>query len=113
AAAHVRRLQAEGRTVMVQPYLRLVDRHGETGMIFLSGEYSHAIRKGAILRPDVEYVDGLYAKEDLSRREPSAAERAVADKVLSLVPGGREQLLYARVDVAPGLEGEPVLLELE
>jgi glutathione synthase/RimK-type ligase-like ATP-grasp enzyme len=113
AAAHVRRIQASDRMVMVQPYLKEVDRHGETGMVFLEGEYSHAIRKGAILRPDVEFVKGLYAKEDLSGRTPSEAERAVAERVLPLVPGGRKQLLYARVDVAPGPEGTPVLLELE
>jgi len=113
AAAHVRRLQANGRTVMIQPYLRLVDQQGETGMVFFEGEYSHAIRKGPILRPDVVYVDGLFAKEDVARRTPSDAERAVAERVLPLVPGSREGLLYARVDVAPGPEGEPVLLELE
>ncbi len=113
AEQHVRRLQQASRTVMVQPYLSQVDQLGETGMIFLGGRYSHAIRKGAILRPDVQFVDGLYAKEDLCRREPSAAEHAVAEKVLSLVPGGRQQLLYARVDLAPGPDGSPVLLELE
>ena len=109
AMAHIRRLQSERRTVMVQPYLGGLDEHGETGLVFLAGQYSHAIRKGAILRPDVQYVDGLFAKEDLSRREPSVAERAAAEQVMNLVPGGREQLLYARVDLAPG----PVLLELE
>jgi glutathione synthase/RimK-type ligase-like ATP-grasp enzyme len=110
AVDHVRGLQAAGRVVMVQPYLDGIDAHGETGMIFIAGRYSHAIRKGAILRPDVQYVGGLFAKEDIGRREPSAAERAVADQVLSLVPG---DLLYARVDVAPGPAGTPVLLELE
>jgi glutathione synthase/RimK-type ligase-like ATP-grasp enzyme len=110
AVDHVRGLQAAGRSVMVQPYLDGIDAHGETGMIFIAGRYSHAIRKGAILRPDVQYVGGLFAKEDIGRREPSAAERAVADHVLSLVPG---DLLYARVDVAPGPAGTPVLLELE
>lgn len=110
AVEHVRRLQAAGRTVMAQPYLEGIDAHGETGMIFIAGSYSHAIRKGAILRPDVEYVGGLFAKEDIRRREPSREERALADRVLSLAPGG---LLYARVDVAPGPEGRPVLLELE
>jgi glutathione synthase/RimK-type ligase-like ATP-grasp enzyme len=113
ATEHVRRLQAAGRTVMVQPYLPGIDGHGETGMVFLAGEYSHAIRKGAILRPDVEYVGGLFAKEDIRKREPSAAERGCADRVLSLVPGGADRLLYARVDVAPGPSGSPVLLELE
>ena len=110
AVAHVRELQAAGRTVMVQPYLDGIDAHGETGLIYIAGRFSHGIRKGAILRPDVQYVGGLFAKEDIQRREPSPAERAVADKVLSLVPA---DLLYARVDVAPGPDGPPVLLELE
>lgn len=113
AAGHVRRLQTAGRSVMVQPYLRGIDEHGETGMVFLAGAYSHAIRKGAILSGEVEVKGGLFAKEDIRRREPSPAERAVADRVLSLVPGGAGRLLYARVDVAPGPDGAPVLLELE
>lgn len=113
AAAHVLRLQSAGRAVLVQPYLRGIDEHGETGMVFLAGDYSHAIRKGAILKGGVEVLGGLFAKEDIRRRDPSPAERALADRVLSLVPGGAERLLYARVDVAPGPDGAPVLLELE
>jgi glutathione synthase/RimK-type ligase-like ATP-grasp enzyme len=35
AVGHIRRLHAQGRTVMVQPYLRGIDADGETGMIFL------------------------------------------------------------------------------
>jgi hypothetical protein len=113
AALHVRRLQAAGRTVMVQPYLEQVDQKGETGMVYLAGEYSHAIRKSAILRPGMAYVDGLFARETIEPCVPSEIERAVAERVLSLVPGGAAELLYARVDLAPGPAGEPLLLELE
>jgi hypothetical protein len=113
AVDHVRRLHSLGRSVMVQPYLRGIDAEGETGMVFLAGTYSHAIRKGAILGGDVEVMGGLFAKEDIRPRRAGAAELALAEQVLSLVPGGRERLLYARVDAAPGPEGDPVLLELE
>lgn len=106
---HILRLQREGRTVMVQPYLKAVDDAGETGLVYLGGEYSHAIRKGPILLPSLRYVEGMFAKEDISARTPSAAERDLAERVIDRVPGGRRELLYARVDVAPG----PMLLELE
>jgi hypothetical protein len=36
----------------------------------------------------------------------------VAERTLDAVPGGRERLGYARVDIIPGPDG-PVLLELE
>jgi len=109
ATDHVRRLQATGRVVMVQPYLAQLDEAGETGMIYLDGVYSHAIRKGAILRSDLKYVGGLYATEDIGRRDPTEPERRLAEQVLAAVP----RTLYARVDVAPGPEGDPLLLELE
>jgi glutathione synthase/RimK-type ligase-like ATP-grasp enzyme len=113
AFAHVARLQSQGRLVMVQPYLMGLEEAGETAAIFMGGEYSHAIRKGPILKSAVDLVGGLFAKEDIRPREIRPAERALADRVLSRVPGGPGQLLYARVDLAPGPSGEPVLLEFE
>jgi len=113
AAAHAARLQSEGRVVMVQPYLTGLEEAGETAAIFLGGVYSHAIRKGPILKSAVEVVGGLFAKEDIRAREIRPAERALADRVLAAVPGGADQLLYARVDMAPGPDGEPILLEFE
>ena len=111
--AHVTALQAQERLVMVQPYLRAVDEVGETGLLFLDGRFSHAIRKGAILRPGGALVTGLYAEEAIEAREPSAAERELAEVVLDALPYPRAELLYARVDLVPGADGSPVLLELE
>lgn len=117
AHAHVARLQGEGRSVIVQPYLPGIDEHGETGMVFLGDAFSHAFRKGPILVPGAEFVEGLYREEDIGPRTASRAELDVAaaalDAVASAVPGmSRRDLLYARVDVAP-LHGGPVVLELE
>jgi hypothetical protein len=113
ALAHVTRLQAAGRLVMVQPYLGSVDTYGETALLFLGGEYSHAVRKGPMLRgPDPGEV-GLYVPEEITAREPSAAERTVAQAALGAVPGGADRLLYARVDLLVGASGEPVVVELE
>lgn len=103
AAAHVRRL---GRTAMVQPYVREIEKHGEIGLIYVGGEFSHAMFKGPILRPDVKFVDGLYAAEEIRPRVPTREERALAEKILERVPG---RVLYARIDLVPG----PMLLELE
>jgi glutathione synthase/RimK-type ligase-like ATP-grasp enzyme len=110
AAAHVRRLVANGRTVMVQPYLTAVDTAGETALVYVRGTFSHAIRKGALLTGPDTGVEGLYREEEITPREPSDAELALAGRVLDAVPF---DVLYARVDLIPDAEGDPVLLELE
>lgn len=113
AYEHARRLLAEGRQVMVQPYLPGVDEVGESALLYCGGQFSHAVRKGPLLTgPDPE-VAGLYRDEEIEPREPSAAERKVADHALAAVPGGPERLLYARVDLLPGPDGDPLVLELE
>ncbi|MEV4630914.1 hypothetical protein AB0J90_32080 [Micromonospora sp. NPDC049523] len=117
ARRHVDRLAAAGRLTMVQPYLSAVDTVGETALLFLAGPdglaFSHAICKGAMLTgPDSETPE-LFRAEKITPRTPSAAERAVADLVLSALPGGTDRLLYARVDLIPGADGAPVLVEVE
>ncbi|MFG3645148.1 RimK family alpha-L-glutamate ligase [Micromonospora sp. NPDC047762] len=117
AAAHVRRLSEAGRVTMVQPYLRAVDTEGETALLFLAGPeglaFSHAIRKGPMLSgPDLG-PDGLYKAEEITARTARPEQLAVAEQTLATVPGGTRQLLYARVDLIPGPDGEPVLVELE
>ncbi|TDB75413.1 hypothetical protein E1165_11080 [Micromonospora sp. KC723] len=117
AVAHVRRLSAAGRVAMVQPYLDAVDTAGETALLFLAGPdgltLSHAIRKGPMLDgPDLG-VEGLYRPEDITARSATPDQLAVAEQVLAAVPGGTQRLLYARVDLIPGADGRPVLVELE
>ena len=118
AAAHVRRLHDAGRTAMVQPYLAAVDTAGETSVLCTpdpSGNlaFSHAIRKGPLLTgPDTGRPHDEY-EEDITARDPSAAELATAEAALAAVPRGAKRLLYARVDLIPGPDGEPLLAELE
>ena len=111
AGAHIARLQAAGRLVMLQPYLHAVDSAGETALLYLGGRYSHAIRKGPMLAGPDFGAEGLYRPEEITSREPRPAEHALAERVLAAVPGG--PLLYARVDLIPGADGEPVLVEVE
>jgi hypothetical protein len=113
AAAHARRVLASGRAVMVQPYLERLDAEGETALVYVDGEYSHAFGKGAILAGG-PLGEGLYAEEELSRRTAGDAQRALGDRVLAwATERAGEPLLYARVDLVPGPDGSPHVLEVE
>lgn len=115
AGQHVDRLLAEERVVMIQPYFDSVDTIGETGMIFINGEYSHAIRKGQMLYAgrDGDMVDGLYVQEQISPIDATAEQLELARAVLHAIPVIEEPPLYARVDVITDSTGQPLLLELE
>jgi hypothetical protein len=107
------RILSSGRSVMVQPYLARLDDDGETGLVYLDGAYSHAFRKGALLA-GAPLGPGLYAEEEIAARVATPAQRAIGNAVLALTAdriGGAP--LYARVDLVPGADGEPVLIELE
>lgn len=118
AIVHARDLLRSGRHVMVQPYLSQVDTAGETALVYLDGEFSHAVRKGPLLEGPYRGVEGLFKPEEMTAREASEAERAVADRVVAALPGlvpgaGDGPLLYTRVDLLPGEGGDPVVLEVE
>lgn len=90
------------RDVLIQPYLPSVEGHGERALVWIDGEFTHAVRKSP------RFADG---SESVSEAlEISPAERALGEAVLGDIA---ERLLYARVDVAPGFDGQPVLMELE
>lgn len=112
AHAHAQALLAAGRVAMVQPYQDGVDQQGETALVFIGGVFSHAMRKGPILEAGARPVDGLYAAEQMTLRDPSEAERSAAAAVLSAIPGGTD-LLYARIDLVPDQDGAPLVLEVE
>ncbi|MDQ0713165.1 glutathione synthase/RimK-type ligase-like ATP-grasp enzyme [Streptomyces luteogriseus] len=112
AVRQVERMHAEGFTVMVQPYLSSIDTHGERALQFFGGRLLHASVKGAVLAPGTPYDADKVAHPDLRPWEPAAAELAVAERALAVVPGDAE-LLYARVDLVTGPDGEPCVMELE
>ena len=111
ARAHIERLQAQGRSVLLQPYLASVDNAGETALMFFDGEFSHAIRKGPLLQRDAGPTRALFAPEKISARTPGEDELALARAVLAALGG--EPLAYARVDLVRAADGTPCLLELE
>jgi O-ureido-D-serine cyclo-ligase len=109
---HVQRLLDDRRSVLLQPYFDRVDEHGETALIFFAGTFSHAIRKGPLLRPNEGPTRALFAAEHISARQPNPEEIGLAEKTLSAIPFDKP-LLYARVDLIQDPSGAPALLELE
>jgi hypothetical protein len=119
ARQHAAALQAEGRTVLVQPYdPRIAD--GESALVFLGGRQSHAFTKGPILPPPGQAPafdeSGTYAEETLTPADPDFevwdlghAALAAASAHLGMDVG---DLLYARVDVI-GDRRDAQVLELE
>ncbi|MCF8531079.1 MAG: hypothetical protein K9G12_05125 [Candidatus Nanopelagicales bacterium] len=107
---------ASGKSGMIQPYLDLVDTDGETALLYIGGEFSHAIRKGPLLRPDSapERVHGLYLQEEITPRTPRTDQREVADRVMDYLTSRFGTPLYARIDLIDSHVGQqPLVLEIE
>jgi hypothetical protein len=111
ASEHIQRLLEAGRSVLLQPYLDQVDHHGETALIYFAGHFSHAIRKGPLLRRGTAPTDALFAAEQITPRIPAADELQVAERTLAALPFTAP--LYARVDLIRSEDAKPCLLELE
>jgi len=122
ARALIARIQAGGRTALVQPYMAAVDHRGETALVFLGGELSHVLRKGAVLAPDevAPLAAGKPAQAAAMLRDDlvttgvaDPAERALADRVIREISERFGPPVYARVDLVMDARGKPLLLELE
>lgn len=112
AVRHLARMHEEGFTAMVQPYMRAIDTGGERALQFFGGRLLHASRKRAVLEPGAAYDADKVPHPDLEPWTPTPAELAVAERALAAVPDAPE-LLYARVDLVDGDDGQPRVMELE
>ncbi len=102
-----------GRAVMVQPYLDRLDAEGETGLVYVDGAFDHAFGKGALLAGGA-LGEGLYAEEEITARTATPDQRGVGDRVLAWVAERTgERPLYCRVDLVPGDDGAPQVIEVE
>jgi hypothetical protein len=113
ARAHIRRLLNAGRTAMIQPYQASVDPLGEAGLIFLGGQYSHAIAKGALLSVGAGPQSHLYQHEQIGPLTPSEVQLEAAHHALTTAERLLGPTTYARVDLVPLENGTPAVLELE
>jgi glutathione synthase/RimK-type ligase-like ATP-grasp enzyme len=104
ATEHVARLG----TALVQPYVQAE----ETALVYLGGAFSHAIRKGPMLDARAEpAAGGLFLDEEITAVDPTADERAAADRVMAWVTERFGTLVYARIDLLGGAVLEVELAE--
>ncbi|MFC4584533.1 ATP-grasp domain-containing protein [Sphaerisporangium corydalis] len=108
AALHAKKLVAEGKVAMVQPYLDMVEAEGETSLLYFGGEFSHALRRDAMLADGTAPPRSNHVRAEL--RDPAPDQFELAERVLGMIP---EPLLYARVDLVRLPGGTPALIELE
>lgn len=92
---------------MLQPFLPSVETEGELSLVYIEGEFAHAVRKRPA--PGDFRVQGSWGGT-ASFEEPSAEELEIATLALSQLP---EPPLYARVDLVRDLNDQPSLIELE
>lgn len=97
----------ERHDAMVQPFLPSLEEQGETSLIYVGGELTHAVRKRPA--PGDFRVQSIWGGTS-ERTEPVAAQVELAEQALAQLAASP---LYARVDLVDDLDGEPCLIELE
>ncbi|MGP1276036.1 MAG: ATP-grasp domain-containing protein [Caulobacterales bacterium] len=97
---------------MIQAFLPAIQEEGEYSLLFFGGEFSHAVIKRAA-KGDYR-IQGMYGGVD-TPYEPSVTDIALARQCLEAACRhcGVETLLYARVDMVRGGEGDLRLMEIE
>jgi glutathione synthase/RimK-type ligase-like ATP-grasp enzyme len=92
---------------MVQPFLPSIEAEGDLSLIYVDGEFTHAVRK----RPAAGdfRVQGIWGGTARAE-QPGSRELKIGAEVMARL---ESPPLYARVDLVADLEGEPCLIELE
>jgi glutathione synthase/RimK-type ligase-like ATP-grasp enzyme len=112
AQEHIARLHERGESVLVQPRIPTVAEHGEWGLVFFAGSYSHAANKQVELAPSGA-VDELFVAEQLAAHVADPAQIAVAQAAVDAVAAQLGAPAYARVDLVRTEDGRNLVLELE
>jgi hypothetical protein len=122
AAALVQEIHESGRAALLQPYLTGVDSDGERAVVFFGGEISHVLHKRPVLREhgiaprtsDAHSPAAIMLEPDLVVPGHAGPEQLeLARRVHAEIAERFGQPLFARVDMVPGPDGMPVLIELE
>jgi len=96
--------------MLIQPWLPTIVDAGETSVVVIDGEVSHAVRKvpaGDDFRVQIEF-GGTYTVV-----EPTESQREIALASWDAANDPASPLLYARVDLVEPEPGEPAVIELE
>lgn len=98
------------RDLLVQPFVPGI-AEGELSLIYLeeAGQlrFAHAVNK---VPAQGDFRSQPEFRSTVARTDPPPAFRQAADRILALVA---DPLLYARVDLVAGADGQPWLMELE
>lgn len=103
--AHVERILPH-EDMLLQPFIERIPERGEASLVFIDGEFTHAVRKRGTA--DTFMVHDDYGGSVRPSR-PRRGEMAVAEAALDTL---EQSPLYARVDVVRDVE-RPVLMEFE
>ena len=99
ARRHVVGLLRDGLTAMIQPYADEIDIVGETGLVYIGSELSHAFRKPALLDggPTARDEHGImtYADRVIEPAASTAAERDLGDQTIEYVRDRFGPIAYA------------------
>jgi glutathione synthase/RimK-type ligase-like ATP-grasp enzyme len=101
AMAHVEEWLAHS-DLLVQPYLASVEGPGERSLVWIDGEFTHAVRKSPRFSGDAEAITGPFP---IATDELAVATAAIAPWT--------DDILYGRVDVGRDPAGRPLVMELE
>jgi hypothetical protein len=69
-------------------YLKAVDTYGETGLVYLGGEFSHAVGKSAMLDDLYREAADVQDRERIEPRTPTSEQLAMAEQALNACGAG-------------------------
>lgn len=114
AIRHAQEELAEGNTVMVQRYLKEIDRSGEISLIYLNGIPAYRVEKQAMLHPSFQAGDEIQEETIVATTGVAEEEWRWGEQIRQALHGyiadraGRDELLlFNRVDLVRGGEGDP------
>lgn len=90
------------REMLVQPYLPAVAEYGERCLVWIDGDFTHAVRKEPRLGDDEESVSAAL--------DIAPDERQLGQLALEVVA---QDILYGRIDLIRGTDGDPLVAEIE
>jgi glutathione synthase/RimK-type ligase-like ATP-grasp enzyme len=90
------------RDMLLQKFMPSVQARGERALVWIDGQFTHQVVKKPRYHGQDEAVSEAL--------RPDEADLDVAERVMACVDG---DLLYARVDLIDGDDGEPLVSELE
>ncbi|UCC14048.1 MAG: hypothetical protein JSW21_11925 [Gammaproteobacteria bacterium] len=91
-----------GQDMLVQKYMPSVVKTGERALVWIDGEFTHQVVKKPRYHGQDEQVSDAMT--------PTETDLLIAQQALACTKSG---LLYARVDLIDGDQGEPLVSELE